>query len=252
MIKTERTCSRCGLVFVSDKLDGLCPSCILTNTLDLEDRDRNDEPAFWEDEPPVAPPSGGWPFRVTELFNERPRGFGANHNKAFAHCDTGYFCVLNPDVTLRGPAVWEALLAQAGQAGVGLAYPVLLNPDGSRQDSEREAVTPLSLLRRHLLGRAGRRVDWVSAAFWVVPAPVYRALAGFDERYFMYCEDTDFCLRLRLAGWSLARAETAVTHEAARSSRSQWRPLVWHVRSLVRLWSGAVLRRYLALRAGAS
>ena len=158
-------------------------------------------------EAPLASPPGGWPFRVTELFNERPRGFGANHNQAFVHCGTRYFCVLNPDVTVRGQGLWDALLAQASQPGVGLAYPVLLNPDGSRQDSERAAVTPLSLLRRHLFGRAESRIDWASAAFWVVPAPVYRALAGFDERYFMYCEDIDFCLRLRLAGWSLARAE---------------------------------------------
>src|ERR1700753_1014469 len=43
----ERTCPRCGLVFLSQSSDGLCPSCLLTNTLDLEDTE--DGPAFWEE-----------------------------------------------------------------------------------------------------------------------------------------------------------------------------------------------------------
>jgi len=70
MTKTERTCSRCGLVFVSAKLDGLCPSCLLTNTLDIEDR--NDERAFWEDEPAVAPAGRG--FSHFEIIEELGRG----------------------------------------------------------------------------------------------------------------------------------------------------------------------------------
>lgn len=202
-------------------------------------------------EPALAVPAAGWPFRVTELANARPRGFGANHNQAFGHCDTGYFCVLNPDVALLDGPLWAPLLAAAEVPGTGCAYPRLYNPDTSPQDNEREAVTPAALLRRHLLrgerrqGRRGRRVDWVSAAFWVVPRGVYQALGGFDERYFMYCEDTDFCLRLQLAGWSLRRAEAGAVHAASRASRRLGPHLAWHLRSLLRLWAGPVLRNYL-------
>jgi N-acetylglucosaminyl-diphospho-decaprenol L-rhamnosyltransferase len=197
-------------------------------------------------EPQLQEPAGGWPFRVTELFNTAPAGFGANHNRAFANCASEFFCVLNPDVELTGPELWAALVAQAQQPGTGLAYPILLNPDGTRQDSERESVTPAALLARHLLKRPPRRIDWISAAFWVVPAAVYRRLGGFDEGFFMYCEDTDFCLRLRLGGWSLRRADVAVVHHAVRGSRKPGRHLAWHLRSLMRLWSGRVLRQYMA------
>lgn len=196
----------------------------------------------------LAAPAAGWPFRVTELSNARPRGFGANHNQAFGHCDTVYFCVLNPDVALLDGPLWAPLLAAAGVPGTGCVYPRLYNPDTSPQDNEREAVTPAALLRRHLLRgerRPGRRVDWVSAAFWVVPRGVYQALGGFDERYFMYCEDTDFCLRLQLAGWSLRRAEAGAVHAASRASRRLGPHLAWHLRSLLRLWAGPVLRNYL-------
>lgn len=197
-------------------------------------------------EAPIAPPRQGWPFRFTEVFNPQPLGFGANHNRAFEHCATDFFCVLNPDIDLAGAELWPALLREASRSGTGLAYPRLLNSDGSRQDNEREAVTPAALVRRHLFKQPQRRVDWISAAFWVVPAPVYRRLGGFDERFFMYCEDTDFCLRLQLAGLALRRAEVAVTHEARRDSRWPGRQLAWHLQSLLRLWSGPVLRQYLA------
>jgi eukaryotic-like serine/threonine-protein kinase len=48
MTKTERTCTRCGLVFASDKLAGLCPSCLL-NSL-FQDEDRGETQAFWDDD----------------------------------------------------------------------------------------------------------------------------------------------------------------------------------------------------------
>ncbi|MFT3870063.1 MAG: serine/threonine-protein kinase [Nibricoccus sp.] len=70
MTKAERTCHRCGLVFVSEKLDGLCPSCLLTNTLDLEDR--GEEHAFWEDEKPA--PSLGRAFSHFDIIEELGRG----------------------------------------------------------------------------------------------------------------------------------------------------------------------------------
>jgi GT2 family glycosyltransferase len=197
-------------------------------------------------EPAVQAPPQGWPFRFTERFNTDPAGFGANHNRAFEQCDSAYFCVLNPDVELPVPAPWAALVAQAGMPGTGLAYPSLLNPDGSRQDNEREAVTPAALLRRHFLKQPDQRVDWVSAAFWLVPTPVFRRLGGFDETFFMYCEDTDFCLRLRLAGLALRHADVQVLHHAKRGSRAPNRQLAWHLYSLVRLWSRPVLWRYMA------
>jgi N-acetylglucosaminyl-diphospho-decaprenol L-rhamnosyltransferase len=211
--------------------DGWIGHCIVTHNID---------------EPALEPPAGGWPFRFTERFNAAPAGFGANHNRAFELCDSPLFCVLNPDIELAGPGLWAALAGQAGMPGAGLAYPALLNADGSRQDNEREAVTPAALLRRHLLKQPQRRVDWISAAFWLVPTPVFRRLGGFDEGFFMYCEDTDFCLRLRLAGLALRRADAQVLHHARRGSRGPSRQLAWHLYSLLRLWSGRVLWRYMA------
>ena len=195
---------------------------------------------------PVAEPDGGWPFRVTELFNTDQAGFGANHNLAFSHCTTEYFCVLNPDIELSDDSIWGKLLERLRDPKVGCAYPLLFNPDGTRQENERELVTPLALVRRHLLRLPQRRVDWVSGAFWMVRSAAWRSVGGFDERFYMYCEDVDFCLRLQLAGWKLAAADAAVTHDASWGSRRPGRHMAWHLRSLLRLWAGPPLRQYQA------
>jgi len=66
----ERTCPRCGLVFLSQSADGLCPACLLTNTLDLEDSDEG--PAFWEE--PAAKPAAERMFSHFDLLDELGRG----------------------------------------------------------------------------------------------------------------------------------------------------------------------------------
>lgn len=194
---------------------------------------------------PLDAPPGGWPFAFVELHNPAPAGFGANHNRAFGHCRSPLFAVLNPDIDLPAADPWPELAQVAAQPGVGCAYPQLVDPDGSRQENERELVSPLALMRRHLFKQPQRGVDWVSAAFWLVPSTAWQRLGGFDERYFMYCEDVDFCLRLQLAGLGLRRASVTAVHEAGRASRRLGRHLAWHLASLLRLWLSPPFHRFL-------
>ena len=72
---------------------------------------------------------------------------------------------------------------------------------------------------------------------------MWQAIGGFDEAYFMYCEDVDLCLRLRLAGLALVRAPAQVRHAGTRASHLRWSHLRWHVRSLLRLWCSPVYRQ---------
>lgn len=182
------------------------------------------------------------PFVLEIIRNPSPRGFGANHNKALWGEAERFVCVLNPDVLLDVdpfPAMVHALT----QERAGCSYPVQIDEQGQVQDSERETPSPLTLLRRRLLGRTERRVDWVNAACLVLPASVWRDLDGFDERYFMYCEDVDFCLRLRLRGLRLVKAPVHIIHAGERASGRRLNHLAWHVRSLLRLWRSPVYRQ---------
>lgn len=184
---------------------------------------------------PVAP-GDEWPFVLEIRVNRAPLGFSTNHNRALNGAQECFVCVLNPDVRLCPEEPFKALLDTASDSGVGCAYPIQVNADGRRQDSERALPTPFALVLRRLLHRSESRVDWVNGACLVLPRAVWNLIGGFDERYFMYCEDVDLCLRVRLLGLTLARAPARVEHEGARLSRVQLRALRWHVASLLRLW----------------
>lgn len=191
---------------------------------------------------PVPPPQG-WPFVLQTIHNARPAGFGANHNRALARAVEPFVCVLNPDVVLADGDPFAALVQAAGLLGTGCAYPAQVDAQGQLQDSERELPTPKALWRRRALGQREVRVDWVNAACLVLPQPVWQQIGGFDESYFMYCEDVDLCLRVRLAGLALVRAPVQIEHGGQRASHRRWTHLRWHVRSLLRLWRSPVYRQ---------
>ena len=187
-----------------------------------------------------ARPAEGWPFALQVIINAQPAGFGTNHNRALAGAKEPFVCVLNPDVRWDGCDPLEAMVQAAAQPGVGCSYPVQIDNVGCWQDSARALPTPAALFRRRVLGQREARVDWVNAACLVLPQPVWQRLQGFDEAYFMYCEDVDLCLRLRLAGLALAPAPAQVVHAGQRASHRRWLHLRWHVQSLLRLWRSPV------------
>jgi len=198
-------------------------------------------------EPEPLAPAGGWPFVLQVRHNSEPQGFSANHNAALADASEPLLCVINPDVDLSGGNPFPALLRAVQRQGVGLAYPMQVDEHGQLQDSERELPTPWSLLRRYAVKRRETRAEWVNGAMWLLPTPVWQGIGGLNTSYFMYCEDVELCLRLRLAGWTLARADAVVGHAGQRASHRRAGHALWHIRSLLRLWTSAVFWRARAL-----
>ncbi len=245
--------SRCGLV-VSVVSHGHGPLVqALLNDLARLSAETVGRVVLTQNLPEAEPeaPADGWPFVFQIVKNAVPAGFGANHNRALAGAEESAVCVLNPDVGLGAGDPFALLVQAIWQPGAGCAYPVQLDEKGRLQDSERELPTPWALLRRRLLGRGESQVDWVNAACMVLPQPVWQAVGGFDEAYFMYCEDVDLCLRIRLLGRTLVRVPVRVVHAGQRASHRRWSHLRWHVRSLLRLWSSPVYAKArLLLRAG--
>ena len=192
----------------------------------------------------------GAPFEVVVVHNDRPRGFGANHNRAFRHCETPWFAVLNPDVRFSDDAL--SLLLAARNCKDGVIAPLVVNADGSAADAARRLPTPLQVTMRRLMP-SRRRIapdyDWLAGMCLVMSSVAFRSVGGFDERYFLYCEDTDLCLRLQLAGWGLRHVpQVLVTHDARRASHRSLRPFLWHVTSLIRLWTSLPYWAYLVRR----
>jgi N-acetylglucosaminyl-diphospho-decaprenol L-rhamnosyltransferase len=183
-------------------------------------------------------------LRLVCISNKAPKGFGANHNAAFEHCATPYFCVLNPDIFfIQNP--FPSLLEGFANPLVGLAAPIIKSLDGNIEDSVRHFITPISLMRRYLSSDDGAysfveggvsfHPEWVAGMFMLFNTSTYRDIAGFDENYYLYVEDIDICTRVWLSGKQvLVVPEAAVIHDAQRASRANLRFMRWHISGLIR------------------
>lgn len=179
-------------------------------------------------------------------------GFGRGSNRGVALVQEPVTALVNPDIEL----VDDSLAALAAEAlrrdrPERLLAPLLLYPDGSRQDSVhpapgspadlvRSVVPPAVVPARVVPRRLGvgpelgfgvalapwrsarpRRVGWAVGAALVAPTDVLRRLGPFDQRIFMYGEDLDLGLRAAAAGvetwfWPHARVVHHRAHSTAR------------------------------------
>lgn len=185
-----------------------------------------------------------WSFALERIGNAAPRGFGANHNAAFAHCETEWFLVLNPDMRFDGD-VLIPLIAQA-RPDVGLLTPRILEPGKRVPENHRALITPLEILTRQRKSYVQPLTPaWIPGLFMLFRASAYAQINGFNERFFMYGEDFDICARLRLTGWNLQIGEDLqARHEAQRASHSSYKHLYWHLSSLLKVWASGTFWRY--------
>jgi N-acetylglucosaminyl-diphospho-decaprenol L-rhamnosyltransferase len=160
-------------------------------------------------------------LEVVELG--RNRGYAVAVNAAFARTGGRDVMVVNPDVQLDDVAPIRALAAHlAHRPRAGLVAPRLLGADGEVQPSARRIAGLPAMLGSLPAGyavpplrRAYERYLWVShsqvpiSVGWVIGAAMlirrraYDDVGGFDEGFFLYMEDADFCWRLNRAGWSV-------------------------------------------------
>lgn len=178
------------------------------------------------------------------IQNSSLKGFGANHNAAFVHSDATWFCVLNPDIELSIDP-FPDLLGALNNSGASLVAPSVINRAGVLEDSVRLFPT-IKLLASKLFGQHDGRivlepnqgvtpVDWVAGMFMLFRAEDFRAIGGFDEKFFLYYEDVDICARLWRSGRSvMVCPQVQVVHNAQRASRRNFQYMKWHAASMVR------------------
>jgi GT2 family glycosyltransferase len=191
-------------------------------------------------------------LRLLVIRNTSPKGFAANHNSAYRQSIGTWFVVLNPDIRMPDRSTLRRLFAVSTAASqVALRAPVVLNSRGQSEDSVRANLTPWSLLQRAVgLDRQTRQPEgliqrgepffWLAGMLLVIDRQAYQTIGGFDERYFLYCEDCDLCARMYVAGFSLELDRSVcVIHDAQRDSHRSLKHLRWHLASLVKYWMSA-------------
>lgn len=167
-------------------------------------------------------------------------GFGRGNNLALKQATGEYAALINPDVLLFPNELERWVEWMDTTEDVAISGPRTTNPDGTEQENcyafpsimvpiyRRTFLGSLPWAKRtleqYLLKSMDREqvqhVDWVMGSAMLIRRHVYDALNGFDDRFFMYFEDTDLCRRAWEAGHRVAYYPGArLVHYHKRESR---------------------------------
>lgn len=175
---------------------------------------------------------------ATLIANAENRGFGAANNQGIAAATRPLVLLLNADA-YADPGAVDELAAAFADPSVVAAGGRLLNPDRTLQLSTAGPLTLWAVFcEQTLLEKVFPRHRWLSP-YWNThrldgPADVEqvmgaclmmrRGLENFDERFFLYCEDTELCRRLRRHGRIRYVPGAVFVHElGSSSSADRWR-----------------------------
>jgi GT2 family glycosyltransferase len=163
------------------------------------------------------------------LETGRNLGFAAGNNVALdrlKHDPPGYVWLLNNDAR-PDPCALSALVALAeADPGLGAVGSVLVGLDGTIEAWGSGSVSFRSGLPRHNLAPTEPvDVDYLVGASLLLRWTALAAVGFFDDRYFLYWEDTDLCFRLREAGWRLGVAGDALVRHRGQASTGLRSPL---------------------------
>jgi N-acetylglucosaminyl-diphospho-decaprenol L-rhamnosyltransferase len=177
------------------------------------------------------------------IRNTENRGFGAANNQGLAVSTGELALLLNSDAMAHEGAI-ERLTREFSNSDVIAAGGMLQNPDGSLQESAASELTLYAVLCEQLYLEKLFSISPILSPYWqsrrliakgLGPHAVAQVMGAclmmrkvekFDERFFLYCEDTELCKRLRRHGRILYVPEARFTHELGSSSTSnRWRSI---------------------------
>lgn len=177
----------------------------------------------------------GLPPGIELILSDRNLGFSGGNNLGIRRAledGVDYVLLLNNDATVKSDAVQVLVDTAVQWPRLGVLGGKILVANQAGPTSELWSVggrwAPLKATAYHTgLGEQdrgqfdrARETEFVPACFWLVPAVVFRSVGLLDDAFFIYGEDTDFCLRVRKAGYRLALEPRAVCYHKV--SRTYW------------------------------
>ena len=183
--------------------------------------------------------------RVRVVRNRANLGFGPAVNVGARDAHGDALLVLNPDCLLEPDTASRLLDVQRAHPDAGVIGAVVCEADGTPDPASRRRDPLLRRSLNEMTGRARREpenpacegvdvpgpipdavieTENVSGALMLLPRAVFERLQGFDEGYFLHCEDLDLCRRARDAGYKVLLAgDVRVQH--AKGGSSAHRPV---------------------------
>src|SRR5262249_42508418 len=152
------------------------------------------------------------------IENSENLGFGAAVNQAFRYSRSPFLATLNDDAVADSGWVGALLAAMESRPDVGMCASQVRLSDGDKLDSSGMLIcADGSSKQRGHMASPGVHCHGEEALLPSGSAALYRRamldeIGGFDEDFFLYCEDTDLGLRARWAGWKCWYTPDAVVH----------------------------------------
>ena len=200
--------------------------------------------------------------RIVYIFNNSNLGFGKAHNIALKRTieeNIPYHLVLNPDVYFEGGVLEELYNFMENNPDVGLVMPKVLYPDGTLQYLCKLLPTPLDLFGRRFLNFGFFKkivekrneiyelrftgydkimeVPYLSGCFMFIRTEVLKKVGLFDERFFMYLEDTDLSRRIHRVSKTVYYPDVFIYHEYGKGSYKNSKLLKYHLDSAIKYFN---------------
>jgi len=162
-------------------------------------------------------------FADARVVHSSNHGFSHANNRGLMTCNARYVLFLNPDTEILEGTFEDLVRLMDERPAVGLVgvrqmtprgrldwtirrFPNALRAFGEALGAERLPGRPRWLGERELDPAAYERetaCDWTTGSFMLVRREAIESAGLLDERYFMYSDETDFCRRIKMAGWEV-------------------------------------------------
>lgn len=188
------------------------------------------------------------------IINKNPKGFGENHNFASRKVKDGLFIICNPDIVIKDFNLKS--IENINYSGT-LYAPKLIDTRESYHGYDFRVFPSLSRVfirqlmsligpKRVLVDESSNHLSWFPGYFMIIDLQAFKSIGGFDESFFMYCEDVDLCLRIKKNKFKIKKmSEIVISHEGQYASNKDLSFFFTHMKSLLRLNIYRALGRYL-------
>lgn len=180
-------------------------------------------------------------------------GFGGGHNYVLSMLDSKYHAIVNPDIILTEDS-FSVLMDFMEESGCGMVVPKMTDEKGNLLKVYRRQLTVFDMfIRMFIKGGFKKRRDYhtmqdmdyskpfavpfAQGSFLVIRTQLFKKLNGFDERFFLYLEDADLCMRVNHESSLLFCPYTSVIHKWEKGSHKSLKLFLLHLSSMCKYFT---------------
>ncbi|KAF0334031.1 glycosyltransferase family 2 protein [Pediococcus acidilactici] len=187
---------------------------------------------------------------IFAIVPKKNRGFGTGHNLVVNKINSDFHFILNPDITIGGKSEVNAMIHfMENNENYGLLSPLIKYPDGSIQHLLKRESTLLDMALRFVGGPFFKKrkqyfvnlpdgyskihhAENVPGSFMMFRTSILKKINGFDEKYFLYMEDSDITKKVNEISDVVFFPDAVVYHEWQRQNRKSIKGVNQMLRSM--------------------